>query len=205
MTPGLGLLACREDVGDDRLVGHRQSCAELALQVTGAREEMRLEDGDDALVGAARRRLQRRGDLGGMVGVVVDDDHSGGATDLLEAACGAAERSEMRRRLGQSDAGVSEGGERRQRVHHVVFAGYAQLDAPQALAALAHDELAAAIVGALDVGPIVAGADPVGQHRGRGLGGQEVAADPRGEDEAPSGGNRRTKRRNTSWTSRRLR
>ena len=43
----LRLFARREDLGDDGLVGQRQGAPELALQVAGAGEQVRLEDGDD--------------------------------------------------------------------------------------------------------------------------------------------------------------
>ena len=88
---GLGLLAGREDVGDDGFVGHGQRPSELALQVARAREQVGLKDGDDPPVGAAPGGLERSRDLGRVMRVVVDHDDAVVATDLLKAPSGAAE------------------------------------------------------------------------------------------------------------------
>ena len=67
------LLACAVDLGDAGRVGARQCGAELVGEVAGARVEVRLEEHEHP----ARRALARRGDgrrdLGGVVGVVVED------------------------------------------------------------------------------------------------------------------------------------
>ena len=191
----LGLLARREDVGDDGLVGEGQRLAELALQVARAREEVRLEDGDHTSVGACLGSLQRGGDLSRVVGVVVDDHDAVAAPQLLVATGGAAEGGQVGRRLVEAHTGVRERAERGQRVEHVVLARHAQLDAPQPLAALAHDERTAAVVDALDVGREIAAIDAVGhdgrsrgleQERGRRLLGEHQKAPRRQQrDEAP--------------------
>ena len=155
----LGLLARREDVGDDGLVGERERLAELALQVARAREQVRLEHGDDPSVLAALGGGQRGRDLGGVVGVVVHHEHAGVAAELLEAARGAAERREVRRRVGRRDAGVSQDGQGRERVEDVVLARHPQAHPGELDAALAHRELAAAVVDARHLRAQVAGLD----------------------------------------------
>ena len=53
---------------------------------------MRLERGDDASTRIGRaRRLQRRGDLGRVMRVVVDDDHARDVAEALKPAIDAAE------------------------------------------------------------------------------------------------------------------
>src|SRR5699024_12527747 len=88
---GQAVLAGEEDVVNDALIGETQSLAELLPELHGPRVQMGLEDrpyapavGDDSAGGG-----QHGAQLGGVVGVVVDDAHTAGDAALLEATAGA--------------------------------------------------------------------------------------------------------------------
>ena len=124
------LLARRVDRRDDRHVGDAQRLAELAREVARAREEMRLEERDDATVGiAAARGVERRADLGRMMRVVVDDDRAEVVAEDLEAAVDA---EELRQRGARSSRPGCRGArptrDRRERVQHVVLARDEELE-----------------------------------------------------------------------------
>src|SRR5699024_5459207 len=86
-----GVLAGGEDVEDDDLIGQPQGLAELLPELHGPRVQVGLEDrpyasavGDDPAGGG-----QHGTQLGGVMGVVVDDAHTAGDAAFLEAAAGA--------------------------------------------------------------------------------------------------------------------
>ena len=86
------ILARRVDVGEHDLVGGGQRVAELAHQVARAAVAMRLERHDDARRLRRASGRQHRGDLGGMMAVVVDHAN---AVDLADSAESAAPLPEI--------------------------------------------------------------------------------------------------------------
>src|SRR5699024_1494542 len=85
---GHGVLAGGEDVEDDDLIGQPQGLAELLPELHGPRVQVGLEDGPyasavgDDPAGGGQHGTQ----LGGVMGVVVDDAHTAGDAAFLEAA-----------------------------------------------------------------------------------------------------------------------
>ena len=61
------------NIGDDDRIGVVETGAELVEQARQTGVAVRLDDGDDVSLEHFPRRLKDRGDLDGMVGVVVDD------------------------------------------------------------------------------------------------------------------------------------
>ena len=117
------LLAGRVDVEHRDLVGGRQRGAELVREGLGARVEVGLEGGDQPALGELARRLERRRDLGRVVGVVVVDPRPVGSALELEAPGDAGEVGERRRRGAGVEPGELERGDRGERVEGVVAAG----------------------------------------------------------------------------------
>ena len=120
---------------DDDAVGILEAGGELVEQVAHARVAMRLDHGDDAAACAGAGGLQHRGDLHGMMAVVVVDGDAVPGAGELEAALDAGE---ARHRLADrvvGDAGLARRGDRRQRVERIVMAG--QRHGPAAQRALA--------------------------------------------------------------------
>src|SRR4029453_9776462 len=79
-------LARRVDVHDDEDVGLVERGQEVAPQVLGPRVAMRLEHRDHAPVEPCLGGGESRADLGGMMTVVVDDEHASGLAPDLEPA-----------------------------------------------------------------------------------------------------------------------
>src|SRR5687767_15922209 len=90
---------------------------------------MRLEQGDDA---AARisppRGIERRANLGGMVGIVVHDQCAEVVAEDLEAAVDTEELCERGRDHRYVDAELAADGDRGERVENVVLTGHEQLE-----------------------------------------------------------------------------
>jgi len=71
------LLAGGIDVGEEDDVGGTEGAGERFSEIAGTAEEVGLEGGDDAAVGERRTGgVESGGDLGRVVGVVVDDGDS---------------------------------------------------------------------------------------------------------------------------------
>ncbi len=121
------LLAGRVDVEHPDLVGGGEGGAEALGERPRARVQVRLEDGDQAARPELAHRLQGRGDLGRVMGVVVVDLGPGaGALALLAAQ----HPGELRQRLGgrfEREAGQPDGRQRGARVEDVVAPGHAEL------------------------------------------------------------------------------
>src|SRR5438105_4745327 len=77
---------------------------------------------------------KRRGNLGWMVRVIVDDDHASGLTDALEATLRTREVREPVGETHERRADRQSGADSRQRIEHVVRARYAQRHGSQQLA-----------------------------------------------------------------------
>ena len=94
------------------------------------RIEVGLEAGHEpAAVGHEAPSRERGADLGRMVGVVVEDERAARAGAVrLEAPGRAGVRAEGGRGLRDLDARLAAGGDRGQRVQHVVLAGHRKLD-----------------------------------------------------------------------------
>src|SRR3954471_6179114 len=85
------LFARRIDVRKEHAVGGGERFTEGVGKIAGAREEMGLERRDYSATRVRRPRgLERRGDLRGMVSVVVDDRHAASIPKVLEAAIHSA-------------------------------------------------------------------------------------------------------------------
>ena len=69
-------LARRIDIGHDHRVGVVETGTEVAEQIGQAGVAVRLDDRDHPTLGDRARRLQHRGDLDGVVAVVVDNAHA---------------------------------------------------------------------------------------------------------------------------------
>ena len=88
---------------------------------------MRLEHHDDAAVEAGAGGGDDRGNLRGMVPVVVDDHHAARFTAQLKAPFGAVEFLEATGDLTERNPGLEADRDRAERVHQVVTAGHAQV------------------------------------------------------------------------------
>src|SRR5699024_5331411 len=150
--PGDRLLPGRVDLQHGGGVGRVQRLAELGAEVPGAAEQVRLEDGvDPAPARHAARSAQHRGDLCGVVGVVVVDPDAADLTAQLEPAgaagvgadalCGGLQAQACAAAHGHSGGGVE----------RVVLARHAQLGGGAGVCAAEADLLAGACVGGLDL------------------------------------------------------
>ena len=89
---------------------------------------MGLEDEHEPRRPARTRRIDDRGDLAGMVPVVVDDRHAVDNADDLEPAFGAAELDEGLGDARERHLDVEPHADRRERVQHVVPARHRQAE-----------------------------------------------------------------------------
>jgi hypothetical protein len=111
------------DIGDEYQIGGLQDFAEIIGQRLGAGVAVRLEEHDEPLRLERARGLQRGGELGRMVAVVIDDAVVRGEIFRFEAALGPGEGGERagdQRKLRAAAIGQRDGG---QRVEDVVIAG----------------------------------------------------------------------------------
>src|SRR5690606_10126943 len=114
---------------DDHGVGVGEAAAELVEEFVEARVAVRLHHGDHAALGHRAGGAQDRGDLDGVVAIVVDDPHAVRHADGGEATLHAAEPGQALadRPVGDAElAGYADGGDG---VEHVVVAGHRQLQA----------------------------------------------------------------------------
>ena len=126
---GNGLLARGIDLGDAGDVGARQRFGQLVGEVERARVEVRLEEREHAAAVHERpRRLEGRGDLRGMVAVVVVEPDAVHLRGEVEAAVRAGELGEHALRVGARHVHRLEGGERAGGVQAVVLARHGQLE-----------------------------------------------------------------------------
>ena len=121
-----------EDVDD---VGREEGRAEAGRLVARPREEVRLEEDDEApLRVRLPRGAERRRDLRRVVGVVVDDEDAVPLALPLEAAGDARERRERLRAGLERDVELARDRDRRERVLDVVEARQRDLDGTDHLA-----------------------------------------------------------------------
>ena len=126
-------LARRIDLGDQQRVGRRQHLREVVEQVAGARVAVRLEHQHQAaLRPGLAHGLERRGDLGRVVAVVVDErDAAARSLDVAEHLQAPVDALEARQRALDGRVGDLElrgHGDGGQRVEHVVQARQVQRD-----------------------------------------------------------------------------
>jgi hypothetical protein len=127
------LLAGGIDLGHEQHVDRRQHLGEVVQQVAGARVAVRLEREHDAPPRPALAdRLERRGDLGRVMTVVVDQrdaaDRQHELGEHLQAAIDALEAGERLLDRRVRDLELGRHGDRRQRIEHVVTAGNVEGD-----------------------------------------------------------------------------
>ena len=137
-TPSIGSSPAEYMRRDDDAVGILEAGGEIVEQVAHARVAMRLDHGDDAAARAGAGRFQHRGDLHGMMAVVVVDGDAVPGAGELEAALDAGE---ARHRLADrvvGDAGLARRGDRRQRIERIVMAGQRHGPAAQRARAAFH-------------------------------------------------------------------
>ena len=118
-------LAGGVDVGEHDLVGGAERRAELREQVARACVAVRLEH-DHQPPSRRARRGDHRGNLGGMMAVVVDDHHAAALAAHLEAPFGAAGIRRAPPRCGGTAPELESDGDSPQRVEQVVPAGHLQ-------------------------------------------------------------------------------
>ena len=124
----------RVDIGDDDMVGRTERAVEQIEKGAGAAVGVRLIDGPDGAVGIGRARgLEGALHLGGVMGVVVDDDDARGLPLEFEPAGRAPIADQVRDGFLIGQARLAHGQQRGHAVQHIVHALDAQLHGPGAL------------------------------------------------------------------------
>ena len=197
---GLGHLACAVDLGDEHGVGRGERAAELPVEGAGTGVTVRLEDSDDPAAvrhGGAGGRERRR-ELSGVVGVVVDDANLGLLSLELEAAAYAPEVLQGAGSLVGVVAEPARDPRRGQGVEHVVAAVDAKLDLAASVAVL-EQHIAVRRQRSLPGGPRSRCRT---SSRGRGLGGHQGQEGSSAQvTRCPSSGRERTNCSKVSRTS----